>query len=465
MVSDVIRTGALGRMRVSSPTTAAADRWFAAILGLAGVVYVLVGFGLTFVVDEWVFIADALSPSPDDLVRPFNRHWSLIPHFTYDTLLATVGLRSYVPYLALVVSTHLMAAACVYVLARRRAAGYVAVAAATVFVFLGAGFECTLAAFQIGFTGSVAAGLIAFTVLDDEASDRGRVVAAGLFIVGMTASSPAVLLLVGAIVMCALRRDWRTVLVLIIPVTVYALWYVFVARSYATVSGASILLLPEFILTGLAAAAAGPFGLFSSPFAWIVLPALSIALAVAAISGWRPSSGLVGLLAALGAEFIAIGWLRADVGVTGAASSRYVYFAAPAIIVMTVELLAFASTRLVMTTVVRRLAVAGFAFLVLDVALIGNVRTLLQARANLLADADRARAGIAIMLGPGGERCTNDPPLTTVDEVTIATLPDRAVLVAAVERFGDPRTDVVVPFATRDPSDADLAFARRLLCG
>ena len=69
----------------------------------------------------------------------------------YRLLLQTVGLGTYMPYLALLALLHLIVVAEVYVLARRAAGLWVGVFAAVVVAFFGSGFENLFWAMQIGF--------------------------------------------------------------------------------------------------------------------------------------------------------------------------------------------------------------------------------------------------------------------------------------------------------------------------
>ena len=68
-------------------------------------------------------------------------------------MVETIGIGSYMPYLAVVVGLHLGVAAMVFRLVERRSSGPWAFLAGTLVAFLGAGFENVLWGFQTGFVG------------------------------------------------------------------------------------------------------------------------------------------------------------------------------------------------------------------------------------------------------------------------------------------------------------------------
>lgn len=190
---------------------------FAGLAGLIGLALLLLGLGLTFQIDEWNFILLAADPAIRDLVAPFNGHWSALPILSYRLLLEVVGLRTYVPYHALLVVTLLLAAGALYLLARHRAGSWPALALGVLYLLFGGGYENFWGAFQMGFVGSVAAGLWGFVALDGEVTDGRRVLATVVFALGMAASSPGALLLGGAFVASLVRRDFRTAAILSLP--------------------------------------------------------------------------------------------------------------------------------------------------------------------------------------------------------------------------------------------------------
>src|SRR3954468_13014158 len=98
-------------------------------------------------------------------LEPHNEHFSLVPVIVYKLLFATAGLDHYAPYRIVALALHLTIAALVFVFVRSRAGDVLALAGATLLLFLGAGFEDVLWPFQIGFMSALAAGLGALILL------------------------------------------------------------------------------------------------------------------------------------------------------------------------------------------------------------------------------------------------------------------------------------------------------------
>lgn len=446
-----------------------ADSLFALEAVIAATLLVYLGLGLTFIVDEWTLIEWAATPSVADLVRPFNGHWSAVPAMTYRALLETFGLRSYVPFHALAVGVHVATATALYVLVKRRAGAVVALSLGGVILLFGTGHENLFSAFQVGFVGSIAAGLWALLLLDDTTvlDDRRRIAASALFVIGLLSSSPAVMALVGAIAASALRRDVRTVTVLAIPVATYLLWQVAIrllGMAAVTIDLGRVPEIPGFVASGLATASGGALGL---PEARISLGALAVAVVAGAIAldrGWRPTPTLQALALSVVALFTSIALTRGGPGLEVASSSRYLYAAAPLVGIFAVEVWRALQGDILATSRRRRVALMVAAGTV-EFALVANIGALVVAREAAREGAADARAAITVLIGPGGERCTVDVVATVPEEVVLATMPGPPAIRQYVRQFGDPRVDVLAGPWLAAPDHRDIARARSMLCG
>ena len=67
-----------------------------------------------FTQDDWDFLSARSIGSVDDLFRPHFQHWVTLPILPYRLLWTVVGIRSYLPYQAMIVVLHLTAAALLY---------------------------------------------------------------------------------------------------------------------------------------------------------------------------------------------------------------------------------------------------------------------------------------------------------------------------------------------------------------
>src|SRR6185295_16411103 len=76
-----------------------------------------------FYFDEWSFIFSAPDWQLISYFQPHNEHPSMLPRLIYAVLLNTVGLRSYVPYMAVLLVLHGVNVCLLFELVRRRGGG------------------------------------------------------------------------------------------------------------------------------------------------------------------------------------------------------------------------------------------------------------------------------------------------------------------------------------------------------
>jgi hypothetical protein len=181
---------------------------------------------LTFISDEWDLLLNRRDFSPDDLLSPFHEHIVLGPAIVWNVLRGVFGMDSALPFQIAATLMFLLSAVLLFLHLRSRIGAWPALLAAILILFLGAAFEDLLFAFQIGFYGSVAAGLGMLIALDrgDQTGDR---IACGLLIVSLAFSSVGLAFAAGALVDLALNeRPWRgRLFVALLPLELYALWW------------------------------------------------------------------------------------------------------------------------------------------------------------------------------------------------------------------------------------------------
>src|SRR5205823_2030072 len=161
------------------------------------------------------------------LLLPHNGHWSTIPVSVWKVLFVVVGLRSHIPYQAAVLVVHVAAVLFLFALIRRRSGDLPAFAAALILLVLGSGAEDIVWAFQIGFTGSVAFGLLAMLLLEGNPPFPGRLVpASAALIASLMCSGAGLVFLVALGVELGLDvRRRRFLLALVAPVAAYIEWF------------------------------------------------------------------------------------------------------------------------------------------------------------------------------------------------------------------------------------------------
>ena len=359
-----------------------------ALGAIALVVLVWLGRDMTFYHDEWALILKR-DLSLEGILAPHNEHLSATLVILYRVLLGTVGMGSYWPYLGVTFALHLAVAGLVYVIVRRELAGRSrgwALGAMAVTLFLGAGGDDILWAFQSATIGAVAAGIAAIHV-----APRRPGLAAALLTLALATSGASLAFLAGTGVRLLLTRP-RAIPWLFIPTALYLAWYVAVGAS-----GVNALRSPSldgvapYVAVGLAASAGGALGTTS-----LILGGVA---AVVLAAGWllaRPiPSVVIGVLVAGVAFYVIAGTVRAELGSDQAAASRYVYIVAPAFLIAGTTLLG----RLPRPIGPRIGAV------VLVVALVGNVGLLVASRDRLLSKVECERAMTPLARGSAGNPC------------------------------------------------------------
>jgi hypothetical protein len=408
--------------------------------------------------DDWFFIAGHGDRAPNDLFRPagFNSHWSTIPVVVFRVLWREVGLRSYVPYQAVVVVLHLTAAVLLWVIMRRAGVRpWLATAAAAVFVLFGPGETNILWAFQVGLVGSLAFGLTHLILADhDGPFDRRDWLGllAGLLALMCSGVGTTMVFVVG--VATLLRRGWRVAALHTAPLA--AVYGVYVAVEHPDLS---------------------PFGRPSATAVWRWVrsaetgtfhavghfPVLAAALAVLLVTGFvvaarsdphalRRRAALPGALLVGGLAFaVSAAFGRWVFGAEFARSSRYLHLGAA----FTLPALAFAAEAVARRwrATVPLLVVLFVAPIPWNIAAFGSAFFFSQKA--ILTDAVRVPFATQV---PRSSHPVNDPFLTSVtmgfllDAQRAGRMPDRQTPVPAF-RVNELKVRLGV-HQTRTPNEA-----------
>ncbi len=433
-----------------------------AVVGLAvalvvGLPFLLwMGRGMTFFSDEWAFIESRSLGDPGTWLPPHNEHWSTLPVLLYRGLVETVGLGSYVPYLAIVIALHGLVVGLVFAILRRQSGPIVALAAAVLLLAFGSGFENLYWGFQTGFVGTVAAGLAALIAFErDDAF--GRWTAASLLVVGLATAGVALAFVAPIGVETLVRRRVRRmILPLAVPIGIYGAWflgfgrYAVTTRSPLTVD--ALLDVPRSVGTGFGNAAGALTG---------VGPALGVVVALG-IAAWalvrlgrerRLPARFLGCAAGIATLYGLIGLTRAHQFAGIIDYTRYTYVGA---ILLLVGLSAFAGRVEVPAPGRPRLAFVAAAGGLLAVALVFNLRLLADGRELFLGRAAMTRALVTV----GLERPL---PAPTDPDRTLVLVPSPASLGRIVAAHGSPLGDSIAPDAVEPIPPDVLAEARRRL--
>jgi hypothetical protein len=386
--------------------------------------------GYTFYFDEWTFILSTDS-SWTHYLQPHNEHPAMIPRLIYTALLNTVGLRTYVPYMAVLLALHATNVVLLFELVRRRAGDFVGIAAALFLLVLGAGWENLLWAFQIGFVGSVACGLGALLVV--VARPDRMWLATVLLFASLMFSGIGLFFWGAAAVALALTPARRRQLLWLMPIAlVFTAWYI--AYGHAGGPGTAappqtfadrLATLPLYVAWGVGASLAGLIGEGGELGLVLLLPALAV-IGLA----WRrrrPDAFALGIVAAMIAFYLVLGFNRAQFGYQQSGAGRYVYEGA----IFWILLLADAARNLPWRGTWRP-AVVACAFLVCFTSG-ATLYTYIIAKSVQMT---RQTADLQALAIERADPCLN--PGATVDPLVMPAVTSARAYYHAIDRYGDP---------------------------
>lgn len=220
------------------------------------------GTQLGFVYDDWELLIRRPGWSPPSFLDPFHEHVIIAPALLYKVLQATYGMTSAMPYYVVAMIAFSVAAALIFAFLRARVGEWLALAGILPVLFLGASSEDLLWAFQVGFLGSVAAGVGMLLALD-RGDRRGDQVAAGLAILSIAFSSVGIPFALAAIVdvIVGPRPRRSRFFVALAPIAAYAIWWLgWGHQAGHHVNLHNALHLPEYVFDAAGAGFAALFG-------------------------------------------------------------------------------------------------------------------------------------------------------------------------------------------------------------
>jgi hypothetical protein len=408
----------------------------------------------TFYFDEWSFILGAPDWSLASYLQPHNEHPAILHQLVYALLLHTVGLRSYVPYMAVLLALHGANVLLLFEVVRRRAGDLAGIAAAALLLVLGAGWDDILWAFQMAWLASLALGLGVLLALDGPSTPRRLALAAALLLGSLMFSGVGLPFAVAAGAYLLLAPGRRGQLLWLAPAAIaLAAWYVafgrFGAHPNPPPSAGNVLLLPGYVLWGLAQSAAALIG----EGGWVGVPILALAALAVAWAWWRgrPDAFAMSVAAALLAFFAVAGLTRAQLGYEQAASSRYLYIGAA----LWMILLSDAARRLPWRGTWRP-ALAACVFL----ACFNSGALLFSFAAARTVLMERQVADLYALSSERADPCLD--PNGAVDRLVMPVETQPSLYFRAVDLFGDPASGM--PLQDRASYAAGVRNLRRASC-
>ena len=217
-------SGIVERLRAVDPTT-----WIFAVAVVATVPLVLFHYGRHqwFLRDEWFLLTDN-SGFPPLLEPSAGAHWVAIPRLIYRALWSVWGVTTYRPYAIANLLLHLLMVVMLRELMRRSGINrWLATAAAIPMLLFGPGQEGLLLAFQVGFTGSMAWGLLQLVLADlgEDRIQRRDYLALGAGLLAITSSGIGVTTTFLVALALLIRRGWRSAAFHSVPLgIIYTAW-------------------------------------------------------------------------------------------------------------------------------------------------------------------------------------------------------------------------------------------------
>ena len=264
-------------------------------MAVAGVVIVVLGSKLTFILDDWTYILYRREFSADAFFTPANEHLVAGAVVVWKLLLSGFGMGSLVPFRIVSTAMLLLGDWFLFVLIRRRLGPWPALFATVPVIFMGAAFEDLFWFSSITFLGSLTCGLGMLVALDrrDKVGDR---LALAWLLGTMLFSSVWVAFAAGMVVDIALsrgERDWRRrAYVVVVPAVLWALWWLgWGHEAESALSLHNIATTPLFVLDSFGSAIAALLGL-ATPVEGIASPAgldwgRPLAVALGGLALWR----------------------------------------------------------------------------------------------------------------------------------------------------------------------------------
>lgn len=280
-----------GAIRAKNPATLL----LVAAMAIAGVIIVVLGSKVTFVLDDWTYILYRREFTADAFFGPANEHLVAGAVAVWKLLLSGFGMGSMVPFRVTSTAMFLLGDWFLFVWIRRRLGQWPALLMTLPVIFMGAAFEDLFWFSSITFLGSLTCGLGMLVALDrrDKVGDR---LACAWLLGTMLFSSVWVPFAGGLVVDIALRRgerDWRRrAYTVVVPVVLWLLWYAgWGHEAESALSLHNVATTPLFVLDSFGSAIAALLGL-ATPVEGIASPAgldwgRPLAVALGGLAIWR----------------------------------------------------------------------------------------------------------------------------------------------------------------------------------
>jgi hypothetical protein len=392
----------------------------------SGAILVAFSNGLYFVGDSWDFLLTrgTIDGADRGLLAPHNEHWSTLPILVFRAMSAVFGLDHYLPYVLLMIVTHMVLCVAFYlVMTSLGAARWPALLATLLLAFFGGGYENTMWEFQISFVGPLVLAMAAIAVWHRwHGSVLGRAAVPALLILGLMTSGTGIGAVILVTTYVAFTHGLRPALAVgIAPTAVYLAWYAAygaAARTPVTDVWAR-LDVPAYVWTGFTSGLERATGIPGSG-AVLVVVLIAAPFVVRDITPHLRALACAGVITAIAQMFLA-GLARVELGIAQANSSRYAYLIL-ALLVPAIAVAMTALSRAVTAPHRMRFVIGGTLAAMYVVHGMAAQQTFREIRLSTAGDLERLMVAIQAAVPAGGPVLTEVPFPPYNHDITVSLL-------------------------------------------
>src|SRR5215204_3727652 len=259
-----------------------------AALATAAVMILALTWDYTFLQDTWDYLINRRTLNADTILTPHNEHIVVIPMLIQYLFLQVFGMDTAKPEIILLTLSLLATAGLLFVYLSRRVGQWLALFATILILCLGPAWELLLWPFEVSLIGSVLFGLVMLLALERE--DRlGDLLACLSLAISLGFSSLGIPFAVAAFVavlQSPRERRWGRAYVFLVPLVLYALWYLgWGSDAESHMSARNVLASPRYVAEAMAVGTGNLFGLGTNPIDGITEKIWGAALLVLLVVG------------------------------------------------------------------------------------------------------------------------------------------------------------------------------------
>jgi hypothetical protein len=400
-------------------------QWSVVVLGCAILASTLLllylARGLTPLVDQWGYLYAYRSWSLETLLTPHNGHLMALSILLYKAMFAVFGVESQVPYQLVNYVLSATVATLLFALMRNRVGDLLALAAAILMLFYGAGADVILPTFAFPNLLGLALGLAALLALR-RGDLRGDLATCFLLTISIASYSIGIVFVAGGIAAIALRppgQRLRRFWVILIPLAIYVAWALWATKfDQQHLYVHNLKIIGSALVDQASAVMSGLTGLFTTPngppptanpvpirTTWgpVLVAGLGALVYVRMRRLPKPGPGAVVAIVVLIVYFLLVGIALNQFRNTF--DTRFVYVGSVFLLLAIAELLApYRPSRAVLTSV----GVVFVFSMCANIAELGDVAQSVRAQSSLL----RAKLAAVELAGPTADEsvAVEDPP-------------------------------------------------------